>query len=108
MPTVSQVRLAAFGQTFPAELAEDFLKAIADRSLVGRFGHHQRLVHQAAEDVENVFGAHRLAAGDRLGGLKRPATGEDRQMFEQALLWFRKQAIAPVERASKRLVAERR
>src|SRR5689334_16529752 len=74
--------------------------------------HHQALVHQASQQVENIgrmtevrFLLHPskfiLGRGDSLRLLQRPPSGEARDPAEQSSLGFIQQIITPVNEGAK-------
>ena len=65
---------------------------------------HDRLVHQARDQVQDVGGGDPLSAADLLRSLEVEASREDREPRPQELLCWRAQLVAPAHGGIERLV----
>ena len=93
------VGLTGLGQALGGVLADGFQQVVAG---AGAVDHDQRPVDQPAEQVHNGRRVQRLAAGDGLDGVERPAAPEHRQPLQQHPLGVGEQLVAPVDGGSQR------
>ena len=93
------VGLTGFGQALGGVLADGLQQVVAG---AGAVDHDQRPVDQPAEQVHDGRRVQRLAAGDGLDGVERPAAAEHRQPLQQHPLGVGEQLVAPVDGGSQR------
>ena len=109
VPVARRLGLAArLGQALGGVLAHRLQQPVAPRAGGALVHLHQRLVDQPRQQVEHRVRGEAVARADRLGGLQRPAAGEDRQPPQQRPLRLGQQVVAPVERRPQRLLARQR
>jgi hypothetical protein len=104
VPVLQPGRLAALPEALAGVLAERLQQAVAPGAVGDVVGAHQRPVHQPVEQVADPVALDRPVGADRLGGLQRPAPGEDGQPGEQGPLRRAQQGEAPVHGGPQRLL----
>jgi hypothetical protein len=98
VPDPHLVSLPALLQLQPGVLADRLQHPVARHASGGCPYHHERLVYQPAEEVEDIAVLDAFPGADCLGSLKRPASREHREPVEQVSLRIGEQRVAPVER----------
>ena len=101
------VRLADLRETLVRVLAHRFEKPVA-RLRRGVVEDDHRLIHELAEERQDVLLGHRRRRTDCLHRSKGGAAREHREPVEQGPLLGREQVVAPIERGLERLKAGRR
>jgi hypothetical protein len=86
-------------------LAQRLQQRVARDALARFESHHQRFLNQLEQLVQDVFRGNAVATANSFGRVGRPATGEDRQSFEDTLLGAGQQLVTPVDRGAGCLLA---
>src|SRR5206468_2815242 len=106
------VRLARVPARGCAELLHGVLADGLEEAVAGAvtalLADDERFVDQLSQQVEDLERLAGRRPADRLGGLQRPAAGEDRQAAEQRPLPFGEQVVTPIDERVQRLLARER
>ena len=102
-----RVRLAGFAELLQRVLAHRLQEAIS-RPVLDVFGHHERLVDEQGELIEDLIALDVMASADRLRGVEVEPAHEDRQSPKQRLLGLGQQRVRPIHRGAQRLLATHR
>src|SRR5882672_588253 len=98
------IRLARVDELLTRVLA-DRLEHRVPRRPASVLHHHERLVDEVCEKLEDGLAFNSIAAADGLGCLERAATDKDGQPAKEEALAFGEEVIAPVDEPAKRLLA---
>ena len=102
MPDGRRSGVIALVEVLAREVANRFQLPIARRVLVD---HHQRLVDERGQQIENIVRRQRVGATNCLGGLDVESADEDAEAFEQPLLGLLQQIVRPRDQRAQRLLA---
>ena len=92
----------------PGVLAQRLQQPVPRRAVGLLLHHHQRLVRQVREPLEDLLRRDPRTRTDVLGGFQRPAPGEHRERGEEGPLRRPQQLKAPVHGGPQRLLAGQR
>jgi len=86
-------------------LAQRLQQRVARDALARVESHDQRFLNQLEPLVQDVFRGNAVATANSFARVGRPATGEDRQSFEDTLLGAGQQLLTPLDRGAGCLLA---